>query len=101
VCGVVLVAPPDKAVYEQMSHEFPSFEKNGRKAAFVTRVASVLARFGVTRLINQPATPKTIAAPVRGAYRAVGFAPKAYRAFSDDLDAFASYVSDAVDHPPA
>ena len=101
VAGLVLVDAADKPTYEVMRKLFPSFESNGRKAAVLTRAASVLTRFGVTRLLNQPAAPKTVAPSVRSAYRALGFAPKAYRAFADDLDAFPSYVDAAEDRPPS
>lgn len=99
VAGLVLVDAADKATYQRMDRTFPSFRSNGEKVAVVVRVGSVLAHLGLTRLIGQPASPKTMAPDVRGAYRTVAYRPAAYRAFADDLTAFPSYVDDAVAGP--
>jgi len=99
VAGLVFVDAATKATYERMNDRIPAFYSNGKKLAFVTKAASVLTRFGLTRLANQPASPKTVAPGIRGEYRALGFQPRLYRAFSDDSAAIASYVGDALDAP--
>ncbi len=101
IAGLVLVDAAERDIYVKMDRVYPQFFRNGSKLAAVTKAASVLTRFGVTRLVRQPASPKTMATSVRRQYRAVGYSPKAYRAFGDDLSAFRTYLDDAEDDPPS
>lgn len=101
VAGLVLVDAAYKSLYEKMKATYPQFLHNGDKLAVVTQAAAVLTRFGVTRAINQPASPKTVAPSVKRQYRVVGYTPKAYRAYADDLRAFRGYVDEAQDDPPS
>jgi pimeloyl-ACP methyl ester carboxylesterase len=100
VAGFVFVDAADKATYEDMNREFPDFFRNGKKAERIVRIGSVATRFGLTRLLNQPAIPKTVVPSVAKMYRSIGFSPKPYRTFADDLRAFPGYVSAAVDNAP-
>lgn len=100
VAGLVLVDAATKPTYLRMNAAIPAFFKKGKQLAIVIRIGGVLSRFGVTRLINQPVSPKTTAPDVRGEYRALGFRPAGYGAYADDLDATASYVHAAEDTPP-
>ncbi len=100
VAGLVFVDAATKPTYETMNGAIPAFYANGKKLAVVTRVGSVLTRFGLTRLANQPIAPKTTAPKVRAEYRARGWLPSAYNAYAADLDATKSYVEGAEDAPP-
>jgi pimeloyl-ACP methyl ester carboxylesterase len=71
VAGFLFVDAADKPTYQDMDRAFPDFFRNGKKAERVVRIGAIATRFGLTRLVNQPAIPKTVVPSVASMYRSV------------------------------
>jgi pimeloyl-ACP methyl ester carboxylesterase len=95
VAGFVFVDAATKETDDAIDAAYPQFLNGTGKAVALARAASVAARFGITRLLRQPAAPRGFDPTVRPEAYALGYQPKVYAAFADETAAFRDNVAHA------